>query len=246
MQQKKHGKLWLLILTFIVIRSSALLAQDTEKDTNKVNNTILPVLFYLPETGFAFGGTGITTFRLRGESQSSRASQFVYSAAYTLKNQLLIFLPFELYRKENRHRLKGELGFYKYFYNYYGLGGESRAEDLENYDVLFPRINVDFSSSIIREWQGFYLGSGIRFDHFDITKIKEGGLLDTQQPIGYEGGTKLNLALLTFLDKRDNVFSTYEGYYLELIVQRSLDFLWSDFKYWKYDLDARYFKQSKK
>ncbi len=215
----------------------------TVTDTSATKNTILPFLFFLPETGLAFGVTGITTFRLNGESSASRPSQILYSAAYTLKNQLLLYVPYEIYKKENRIRYKGEVGFYKYFYNFYGIGGESLVDNLENYDVLFPRVDFNYSRSDI---ENLFVGGGVKYDNFDITRIDSSGILTNEQPIGYEGGTKMNILFNAFYDNRDNIFSTSDGLYAELRYERSLPFLLSDFDYWKYSLDIRYFIPIKK
>jgi hypothetical protein len=245
----------ILLLSFIgsVLLSNQGLCQSIEinsevkdttvHDTTGVKNTILPFLFFLPETGLAFGVTGITTFRLDGESMASRPSQIIYSAAYTLKNQILLYVPFEIYKDENKIRYKGELGFYKYFYNYYGIGNNSLESDLGNYDVTFPRIDFNYSRSDI---DNLFFGAGFKYDNFNITSIDSSDLLITTQPIGVEGGQKLNLLLNAFYDNRDNVLSTSKGLYAELRYEKSIDFLWSDFDYWKYIIDARYFFSIKK
>jgi len=215
--------------------------EDNEKteivDSSKVKNTVLPFLFFLPETGLAFGITGITTFRLPGESYS-RPSQVIYSAAYTLRNQFLSWIPYEIYKDNAKVRYKGELGFYRYFYNFYGIGNNTLVEDLENYDVTFPRVDFSYSRSDI---DNLFFGGGFKYDNFNITRIDSAGILFREEPIGFDGGTKFNLLLNAFYDNRDNIFSTSKGIYAELRYERSLPFLFSDFDYWKYSLDVRYF-----
>jgi len=246
---RKITLIFILFATFLNRGSGQSMETDTTvtdttvADTKKVKNTVLPFLFFLPETGFAFGVTGITTFRFNGESLESRPSQIIYSAAYTLKNQLLFYIPFEIYKKENRIRYKGELGFYKYFYNFYGIGNNSLAEDLENYDVVFPRVDFNYSRSDVEH---LFFGGGFKYDYFNITRIDSAGLLMTNEPVGFEGGHKLNLLLNAFYDNRDNVFSTSKGLYAELRYERGLAFLWSDFDYGKLNLDVRYFIPIKK
>jgi len=228
------------LLTYpdIAISQSTVNDSINVTDSTEAKNTILPFLFFLPETGLAFGVTGITTFRLNGESTASRPSQILYSAAYTLKNQLLLYIPYEVYKNENKVRYKGEIGFYKYFYNFYGIGGESLVDNLENYDVLFPRVDFNYSRSDI---ENVFIGGGFKYDNFDITSIDSTGKLFNEQPIGYEGGQKFNILLNAFYDNRDNVFSTSKGLYAEIRYEKSLDFLLSDFDYWKYSIDIRYF-----
>lgn len=212
--------------------------QAQERDSLKFDNTILPIAFFLPETSLGLGVTGITTFRKSSEALDNRPSQFLYSAVYTFKKQLLFFFPFEIYTKNNHRRIKGELGYYRYFYNYYGTGSQSRTEDVENYSVNFPRFDLSYALTKNRI---FYLGAGFKFDHFDITEIQEGGLLDAQKPIGYNGGYKLNAQLLLIKDKRDNILSPSKGTYFKIVAEQSLKGLLTEFNYWKLDFDFRYY-----
>jgi len=233
---------YLFIITLFLFSSLACQAQVIDSSATdtiapaSIKNTILPIVFFLPETGLAFGVTGITTFRFKGESVESRPSQVIYSAAYTLKNQFLFYIPFELYRTNGRERYMGEIGFYKYFYNFYGLGNQSRMENLENYNVLFPRIDFSYARSDI---DNIYAGIGFKYDHFDITRIDSAGILDNTIPIGYDGGQKLNLLLSLTYDSRNNIISSSSGIFAEIIYQRSLPFLVSDFEYHKYIVDIR-------
>lgn len=231
--------LWLAAVIFGLFFPSLLLSQQkTESDTSSIKNTVFPIIFFLPETGLGFGGTGITTFRFNGEKPDSKPSQFIYSAAYTLKNQILIFLPFELYRNNGKERFDGEFGFYKYFYNFYGIGNNSIEEELENYDVLYPRIDFSYARSDI---PNLYLGIGIKYDHYDITKVDSSGILFNTNPIGYNGGEKFNLLLTLLYDTRDNIISSSKGFFAEVKFEKSYKSFASNFEYWKYIFDLRYF-----
>ena len=226
----------LLVITFLLTAGHK--AQGQLLDSAGLNKTVLPIVFYLPETSFGFGVSGMGTFRLDGESPSSKTSSIILGASYTLKNQILFFLPYEIYKKNEDIRIKGELGFYKYFYNYNGIGGNSNYSDLENYEVIFPRLVFTYSKAISKKWK---IGIGYKFDNFNITNIKAGGLLDTEQPIGYKGGRKSSITLQAYTDTRDNTLSAYKGYYIEGILQRGDDLYFSDFDYFRFELDMRYY-----
>ena len=127
-------------------------AQDTiptVKNDSVKNLTLnkFPVAFLLPGTGFGFGALGIATYRFKGEARESRPSSSQLSVSYTTKNQILVFAPYELYWDDEKWRLVGELGFFKFSYNFFGVGIDSREEDLDVYDVNFPR----FKFSALRE-----------------------------------------------------------------------------------------------
>lgn len=207
-------------------------------DSLKFENTILPIAFFLPETSLGLGITGITTFRNSAESENNRPSQFLYSAVYTFKNQLLLFAPYEIYTNNNTNRFKGELGYYRYFYNYYGKGSKSAKENLESYSVNFPRVDFSYAYTNNKLW---FFGSGFKYDFFDIAEIKEGGLLETNKPEGYEGGTKLNGQAFIIRDKRNNILAPNQGSFLEVAFEKSLNGILTSFDYWKLNLDYRYY-----
>ncbi len=206
------------------------------QDSVKVKNSIFPIAFYLPETGLGFGATGV--LRTIPTDSVTRSNSFIYSISYTFRNQLLLFFPFELYGKSNHNRFRGELGFYMYFYNFYGIGPDSREDNLENYDVTFPRLDVTYAERIL---PNFFIGLGYQYDGFNITSIDADGFLNTAQPIGFDGGTRSNVQGLLFWDNRDNYLSASKGYFVQALVRQSVRFLGSDFDYTALDLDARGF-----
>ncbi len=232
----------LLQICLIFFTISTLLGQDnssetpSEESTIKTKRSIIPVIFFLPETSLAFGATLINTVTNSEHTKETRPSQYLLSAAYTLKNQLLLFAPYELYSNNNQTRIKGELGYYRYFYNYHGLGRSSQVENLETYNVIFPRIDINYSRQFFRN---SYLGVGINFDAFNITEVATGGLLMTEQPIGYAGGNKSNIYFLAAYDTRDHINAPSKGYYIEASIQQSLFSPISDFNYNKYIADFR-------
>jgi len=225
--------LLLLIVMMTATKSLCSSIDPALSDTSKFKRIYIPVLFYLPETGLGLGATVINTKQRNAET---RPTQFLISAVYTFKNQILFFAPFELYGQANKNRFKGELGYYIYFYNYHGLGRNSLKENLENYNVNFPRLDFNYARLISPD---LYLGVGVNSDYFNITKIKASGLLDTEQPIGYDGGSKANLYAFLLYDSRDVVNAPYQGDYIELRFSTNLPSPLADFTYRKWRADFR-------
>lgn len=231
----------LAILPILLITPTLLMSQESvsaEKDSLVWDNSILPVAFYLPETSFAAGATGILTFKKSSQEEEERPSQLLFAAIYTLKNQIEFLGTFEFYADQRKHRLKGEFGFYKYSYNYFGIGANSLDEDFEKYKVNFPRFQVSYARKV---FSVFSLGIGYRMDYFDMRELKANGLLDTNRPEGWDGGFKSNYEFNFFVDTRDNLNAPYSGFYGEFTYQGSMEWFFSDFDYRKLDLDLRYF-----
>ena len=236
----------LIVFTSLLILPTILKSQEATvsgkdalgRDSLVWDNSILPVAFYLPETSFAAGATGILSFKKSSQGEEERPSQLLFAAIYTLKNQLEILGTFEFYADERKHRLKGEFGYYIYSYNYFGIGADSRAEDLEKYKVNFPRFQLSYSRKILGL---FNLGVGYRMDDFSMGEREENGLLLTNKPIGWDGGFKSNYEFNFFVDTRDNINAPYRGFYGEVVFQGSMEWFFSDYDYRKLDIDLRYF-----
>jgi outer membrane protein assembly factor BamA len=232
-------------IIFLLLSQSILWCQQqqaTQNDSIVKNLKIsaFPVAFYTPETAFGFGGLGIANFWLRGEERETRPSSVQFGISYTTKGQFLVYAPFEFYQDEERWRLLGELGFYKYFYNFYGLGIDSREEDEENYEVTFPRVRL----SLLREvLPNFSVGLGHELDIFGNLKIEEGGVLEASEAVGKMDGTVSNVGLLFIYDTRDNIFFPTKGFYVQGNVFTSLKLLGSSFSYSKFELDNRYYQK---
>jgi len=237
----------LTIINFLLVylAQGCIWAQDqqqTPQDSVKKNLKIsaFPVAFYTPETAFGFGGIGIATFRLKDEAQDTRPSSVQLGLSYTTKNQFLLYAPFEFYRDNEKWRLLGELGFYKYFYNFYGLGINSKLENEETYEVTFPRVRL----SVLRElFPNFLVGLGYEFDAFNGLKIEEGGILEASDVPGKRDGIVSNIGVQSFYDTRDNLFFPTKGFYIQGNLFTSTKILGSDFSYTKFELDSRYYQK---
>lgn len=198
-----------------------------------------PLVFYLPETSLAFGGAGITVFNI-GKEKTWRKSQVQLGVAYSLKKQILIFAPYELYFKQ-KWKLNGELGYYKYFYNYYGIGINSNEENLEFYDANFPRFLGTLSYRIKKT---FLIGLQYRFDYFDIPK--KDSLLMKDNPIGIDGGVVSSIGTTATFDNRDDIFYPRKGILATFTAESSGAFTGSPFRYSLIQFDFTYYLTLKK
>ncbi len=223
--------------------SMALGAQESDgsidQDTNRFQLTPLPVVFYLPETGFGFGGVLVSTYRFAGEAMDTRPSSTQVGVSLTTKNQFLLYVPYELYMDDERWRIQGELGYYKYFYNFFGQGINSSMSDMETYDATFPRLRVSAFRTLSPR---FLLGAGYQLDLYSGVRFAEGGILDRTDIAGKsESSTISNVGLQMIYDTRDAVFNPAYGWYIQASSFMSASFLGASYEYTKHILDARYY-----
>ena len=234
-----------IFLVFFLCITKSIGQQRPEKAIDSTKNfrlAVLPVVFYLPETGLGYGALGLGTFRFKGEPKESRPSSLQVAVTLTSKKQFLLFAPFEFYDDAEKWRFVGELGYYKYFYNFFGTGVNSKLEDLEIYEVDFPRLRL----SVLREvLPDISIGLAYEFDHFSKPIVEDGGILDSGVFIGENGGTISNLGLTAFYDSRDNIFFPTKGFFIQANYFSSLKALGSSFSYDKWALDSRYYQQIK-
>lgn len=208
--------------------------------TRNFKVTAFPIVYYLPETGFGYGGLGLATFRFGDEAPESRPSSFQLGVSLTTKKQFLLFAPFELYWDDEKWRLLGELGYYKYFYNFYGVGIDTRIEDEDIYEVTYPRLRL----SLLREvLTNFSVGPAYELDVFGGLVIREDGILSASDVPGKREGTVSNIGIVANYDSRDDIFYPTRGFFIQAKGLRSAAFLGSTFDYSKFELDNRYYQK---
>ena len=220
------------------------IAQSTSTDTTSNNNSLfaVPIAFFSPETDWAFGITGIYAFRFKKEKITTRPSQLTLGFAYTLNKQLLIYLPYQFYAKNEVYNVSGELGYYLYSYQFFGLGNDTKAEDMEIYKVNYPRIRMN-ALKLLRP--NLYVGFRYWMDDFEIKTVEEGGILATQSIPGQQGSFLSGLGLVLNFDNRNNIFFPTKGTFLEFVSFANGAYLGSDFNFTKITLDATHYRAFK-
>lgn len=239
----------LKVKTILILFFGCVQMSFAQSDTLSIDTTLyspkddfsisaFPLVFYLPETSLAFGGVGITVFNI-GKEKAWRKSQVQLGVAYSLKKQILIFTPYELYFRQ-KWKLNGELGYYRYFYNYYGIGIDSEQEELETYDANFPRFLGTLS---YRLTPTFLVGIQYRFDYFDLPRTDS--LLTANNPVGIGGGTISSIGVSASYDSRDDIFYPRKGVLANFTAEKSANYTFSNFDYGLIQLDFNYYQTIK-
>jgi len=238
----------LLALFLLSAAGSTLAAQDTTgvwqsgRWFRKSSLIVIPILYYTPETRLAGGAAGLFTFFAQGQSDAQRRSQLQLGAAYTQERQLLLYFPFQVFFGGDAWQVAGELGYYRYVYRFFGIGNETRVEDEEFYDVHFPRVRLNLLKRLAPR---HYLGLRYWWDDYRIVRTEEGGLLDTGEITGSDGGVLSGAGLLWNVDSRDQIFYPTRGFWSETELFINHRVLGSDFNFQRLSIDAAaYFSKS--
>ncbi len=242
-----------LFLFFILLVGMNAYCSDTtfvllpveKKDSSKIKRFKvlgLPLFFFTPETKFGGGAAGLATFSFKKDSAFTRPSSLQFGVAFTQLKQVLIYLPFQLWLKNEQWNVNGELGYYKYNFYYYGIGTNVKASSRERYDVLFPRVKLSVLKQLKKNW---YLGGRYFFDGFKITGTTPNGMLANKTEPGSEGGIVSTLGLVFKIDSRDFQFNASKGVFLETALQLDSKLWGASFEHIRWTFDyARYKKFS--
>ncbi|MBL7825815.1 MAG: BamA/TamA family outer membrane protein [Saprospiraceae bacterium] len=231
---------WLLVCWLFWVGVSALRAQeqdtvDHQQGFRKTSLFPLPIVYYTPETGWAGGLAMFAAFRMPGQTDRVRPSQLQFGFAYTQRKQLLLYLPFQFFWKEERNQIAGELGYYRYAYLFYGIGNDNPTSDEEVYEVDFPRVRLNLLRQIAPH---HYLGVRYWWDDYRIREVEEGGILAAGMAPGSSGGVISGAGLLYNFDSRDDIFYPQSGFLVETEAFFNQKWLGSDFKFHRFSLDA--------
>jgi outer membrane protein assembly factor BamA len=226
------------IALFFFLCLSAIDVSAQEADSSSTTFVPLPVVFFTPETRWGFGAFAFFSWRFEDESKDSRPSQFQLGTAYTLEDQILAYLPFQLWWKDEQYSVFGEVGWYRYNYFFFGIGNDQPEDFDELYGVEYPRVRLTAMKEMLKN---FYLGGRFILDDFTISDLDPQGELASQQIIGNDGGLNVGLGVLFNFDNRDNYFDTHRGSYAEFTYDRHGAYVGSDFQYSRFRLDVRHF-----
>ena len=230
-------KLALVIVCFSIMLfpSNQLSAQQTASvnQSNPKNRVFgLPVVFFTPETDWGFGLAGIYAFRVPNDTADSQIQAI---AVYTLNRQLLLYTPFQIRWNQNRYFSYGEIGYYEYVYQFYGIGNPAPLSNLEFYEVDFPRVRLNVLRLVRPK---LYAGIRYWFENYQITKLDPNGILANEDITGNRGGINSSVGLVSIYDSRNNVFFPRRGWYVETVLQHDNSWTGSDFQYTTFSVDA--------
>ncbi|SFT82242.1 Surface antigen [Lishizhenia tianjinensis] len=235
----KHGKL--ILFAFFSFSCFFSLSQaDTLKQKIKVVG--LPILYYQPETRWAGGVAGFLSFKTDPyQKDSLNWSQIALGGAYTQEKQILTYASFDVWMKKNAYNLNGEIGYYKYFYYFHGIGNDERS--LESYNLNFARLRATFEK---RVYPATYVGVKYVFDQMNFTRLDTMGIIYTQNLLGMGGGIISGLGMSARYDTRNSTFYPTQGYQIRANSTFYSPVFGSDYTYNVSEIDAiKYFDLKK-
>lgn len=226
-------KLWLLFLFLsLFFRGYSQDSLSTEKKEKGI--IILPVIFFSPETSLGFGTADIVYFRV-GKNTLKKPSNMQNVFVYTLENQILFQNPFNIFLNEDKNWIRGELSYFNFPYEYYGIGSDISLDSAESYDAEYIRLEFSW----LKKHKNLYIGPAVFFDSYLNLSTMENGGLEQNEVNGIEGGNVFGYGLNMIWDRRNNLFCPKSGFYIEVQLSRFEEKLIGDYPFTNFIFDAR-------
>ena len=213
----------------------------------------VPVIFYQAETGLGYGLGGLLSGRFTADTLT-RPSNARVQFWTTQKKQSLLQLVHTVYTPGEKFYLNGEISAYNIALFYYGTGPESRSADesLQAYKLLI--VNQRVQKQLVPK---LFFGAQYRFTNLtglDIaatTTTENGGtnvfLRDPRinaDPRQRQDTRVSGLGPVLTYDTRDVPLAAFKGDLLDVSATFNGTGLGSDYRFVRYQLDARHFQPS--
>lgn len=234
----RSKNLFALLVCLCLVWSALSAQSDSLKNPNRFKIIGLPLFFFTPDTKFGGGAGGISTFNFPKDSLGARRSSVTVGVVYTQLNQLLLYFPFQLFPQNQRYWISGEVGYYRYVFNYFGTGNQFSPDFIEKYDATFPRIRLNLSKKVA---PGLYAGLRYAFDDFRFTRKETGGELDRNTVIGADGGRISGLGGGINYDTRNSIFFPTKGWLVDASIYTESALTGSQFNYRRLSADAAHY-----
>ncbi|MFD2514954.1 BamA/TamA family outer membrane protein [Pontibacter locisalis] len=241
----------LVVLLFVALvsvqaQTSASSAEPAKAETKK-GIIPIPVLYYTPDTRLGFGAAAIGYMQLKSlnDSTYTRLSTMRLLADYTLNKQTDQQLEWNVFTREERYLLRGELRHRIYTDRFYGIGNSSLEVNDEKYEYSLVNARLGALKKVGRHT---FAGIDLQFSNYYNIKLHTGeesgsSMLLTEQIPGYKGGFNSGVGAVFLYDSRDNVSFASSGILLETSAYRFGSTFGGDFDYSNYNINfSKYFE----
>lgn len=179
----------------------------------------IPVIYYTPDTRLGLGAAVIGYLRLQSRHGNTytRLSTGRILVDYTLNKQTDQQMEWNVFTREEKFLLRGELRHRIYTDRFYGIGNNTPETDEGKYKYSLVGAKLAALRNLGRHT---FLGVDYQLtNYYDLRLDSIGGdresLLQTQHVAGYKGGVNSGVGLVFLLDTRDNTAYASSGMLLE-------------------------------
>lgn len=215
---------------------------------NQLTVLPIPVLFYQAETGFGYGLGGLLSGRF-SQDTLTRPSNIRVQYWTTQNKQSLLQLVHTVYTPGEKFYLNGEISAYDIALYYYGIGPNTSSADesLQSYKLFIINQRVQKQIAPKLFFGGQYRLTDLSQFSIDSKTTDEGAsnvfLRDPRLTERERHGTRVSgLGPAITYDTRDVPLAAFRGNLLDASVMFNGTGLGSDYRFVRYQLDARHFQ----
>lgn len=212
------------------------------QEPDRMGLTLLPIIYYTPETGIAFGLGSLITYRFGLIFKQARPSTMFIGAIYTQLKQFTLQVKPEIYLKNNSLFIAGNFLAERFPSKLWGIGPDTSDAMQEVYTPQRFLMELGLQKKLGQNLP-LYLGLKYRLESTRIVEIEPGKLLDQELVSGSRGGLLSGPGLLASFDNRDNIFYPKSGLYLQANINWNDHFFGSDYDFLSFQLDLRNYHQ---
>ncbi|HDT11569.1 MAG TPA: hypothetical protein ENN58_02395 [bacterium] len=223
---------------------------DVEKEKDKNGFIIIPMIYYTPETDFAFGGSFLYYYRLKSQTVENRPSYFQTHFVYTLNNQIISVANIENYFLGEKLHFFERVEVSKYPDYFYGIGNNNPDPVKEKFTSLYTLAEINAQYSIVEN-----ISAGIKWDfaHYSMLDVQkkiaeqnrfgeftytDAKLKDPALP-GSQGGIISGLGTYLRFDSRDRSTYPKKGNFSTATLTGYHKIFGSEYNFVKFNLDIR-------
>ncbi|RAV99236.1 BamA/TamA family outer membrane protein [Pseudochryseolinea flava] len=177
---------------------------------------VLPLVYYTPDTRWAFGGAGVYYFKTPPKyeyEQLTRVSYVQFLADYTQNKQLDVWGVWNIFTRNENYLLKGEARYRNFPDRFFGVGNATPASNEERYEYSL----ISLKNLVLKKIQpALFVGLDYHFEYEYNFSYTEGGVLEQGTVTGYKGGIGSAIGVVGVYDSRDNAINARTGKLLEL------------------------------
>jgi hypothetical protein len=184
-----------------------------ESDSSRGSSLIpLPVFSSSPETGFEFGGSVLYSFYADTLHRETRVSNIFAFGTVTTKGQNRFGLSTSHWYAQNKYHYTASASYIDFPANFYGIGNDTRAADVERVLEKRFRFFVGGEKLVTKSIYVGFLAGALSYKYGS----QNFGIFETDPRIqNRDGGTNLLIGPSFVFDTRDN--NTYTNTGVEVV-----------------------------
>jgi hypothetical protein len=204
--------------------------------SNKPILSIVPAIGYTLQTKLAAVLSGNAVFRIE---PLANLSAITGNATYTQNKQFYLHVQPNIWTKNNKNNLIGDIRFYKYPQSTFGLGSSAPHENEDPMDYSYLR----FYQIVLKQIKGNFLaGAGYILDYR--WNISEQGIRNGTKSDYTKYGTPATtvssgITLNALFDTRDNLINPSKGFYSSMQLRNNFKVLGSHSNWKSLIVDVR-------